>query len=83
MPEIEEGIIEIKAAARDPGARAKIAVASHDQRVDPIGTCIGMRGSRVNAVTTELGERIDIVVWNADPAQFVVGALSPPRFVRS
>ena len=83
VPEIEEGIIEIKAAARDPGARAKIAVASHDQRVDPIGTCIGMRGSRVNAVTTELsGERIDIVVWNADPAQFVVGALEPAK-VRS
>ena len=83
VPEIEEGIIEIKAAARDPGARAKIAVTSHDQRVDPIGTRIGMRGSRVNAVTAELsGERIDIVVWNADPAQFVVGALEPAK-VRS
>ena len=83
VPEIEEGIIEIKAAARDPGARAKIAVTSHDQRVDPIGTCIGMRGSRVNAVTAELsGERVDIVVWNADPAQFVVGALEPAK-VRS
>ena len=80
VPEIEEGVIEIKAAARDPGMRAKIAVMSHDQRVDPIGTCIGMRGSRVNAVTTELsGERIDIVVWNADPAQFVVGALEPAK----
>lgn len=83
VPEIEEGIIEIKAAARDPGARAKIAVTSHDRRVDPIGTCIGMRGSRVNAVTSELsGERIDIVVWNEDPAQFVVGALEPAK-VRS
>ncbi len=83
VPEIEEGIIEIKAAARDPGMRAKIAVVSHDRRVDPIGTCIGMRGSRVNAVTTELsGERIDIVVWNSDPAQFVVGALEPAK-VRS
>ena len=83
VPEIEEGIIEIKAAARDPGARAKIAVMSHDQRVDPIGTCIGMRGSRVNAVTAELsGERVDIVIWNADPAQFVVGALEPAK-VRS
>lgn len=83
VPEIEEGIIEIKAAARDPGARAKVAVTSHDQRVDPIGTCIGMRGSRVNAVTSELsGERIDIVVWNEDPAQFVVGALEPAK-VRS
>lgn len=80
VPEIEEGIIEIKAAARDPGLRAKIAVTSHDRRVDPIGTCIGMRGSRVNAVTTELsGERIDIVVWNEDPAQFVVGALEPAK----
>ena len=76
VPEIEEGIIEIKAAARDPGMRAKIAVTSHDARVDPIGTCIGMRGSRVSADTTELsGERIDIVIWNADQAQFVVGAL--------
>lgn len=83
VPEIEEGIIEIKAAARDPGMRAKIAVTSHDARVDPIGTCIGMRGSRVSAVTTELsGERIDIVIWNADPAQFVVGALEPAK-VRS
>ena len=63
--------------------RAKIAVTSHDARVDPIGTCIGMRGSRVSAVTTELsGERIDIVIWNADPAQFVVGALEPAK-VRS
>lgn len=80
VPEIEEGIIEIKAAARDPGLRAKIAVTSHDRRVDPIGTCIGMRGSRVNAVTTELsGERIDIVVWSEDPAQFVVGALEPAK----
>ena len=80
VPEIEEGIIEIKAAARDPGLRAKIAVTSHDRRVDPIGTCIGMRGSRVNAVTAELsGERIDIVVWSEDPAQFVVGALEPAK----
>ena len=83
VPEIEEGIIEIKACARDAGLRAKIAVRSNDHRVDPIGTCIGMRGSRVNAVTTELsGERIDIVVWNEDPAQFVVGALEPAK-VRS
>lgn len=80
VPEIEEGIIEIKAAARDPGLRAKIAVTSHDRRVDPLGTCIGMRGSRVNAVTSELsGERIDIVVWSEDPAQFVVGALEPAK----
>ena len=80
VPEIEEGIIEIKAAARDPGLRAKIAVTSHDRRVDPIGTCIGMRGSRVKAVTSEpSGERIDIVVWSEDPAQFVVGALEPAK----
>jgi N utilization substance protein A len=78
VPEIEDGIIEIKAAARDPGIRAKIAVKSNDPRVDPQGTCIGMRGSRVTAVTNELaGERVDIVLWSPDPAQFVIGALSP------
>ncbi|MDK2125385.1 transcription termination factor NusA [Parachitinimonas caeni] len=78
VPEIEEGVIEIKAAARDPGMRAKIAVKSNDPRVDPQGTCIGMRGTRVQAVTGELaGERVDIVLWSADPAQFVIGALSP------
>ena len=83
VPEIEEGLLEIKSAARDPGVRAKIAVHSKDARVDPIGTCVGMRGSRVNAVTNELGgERIDIVLWNEDPAQFVVGALEPAK-VRS
>ncbi|GLR15109.1 transcription termination factor NusA [Chitinimonas viridis] len=78
VPEIEEGLIEIRGAARDPGARAKIAVKSNDPRVDPQGTCIGMRGSRVQAVTGELaGERVDIVLWSADPAQFVLGALAP------
>lgn len=78
VPEIEDGMLEIKAAARDPGVRAKIAVKSNDQRIDPIGTCVGMRGSRVQAVTNELGgERVDIVLWSADPAQLVVGALSP------
>jgi N utilization substance protein A len=78
VPEIDEGLLEIKAAARDPGARAKIAVKSNDQRIDPIGTCVGVRGSRVQAVTSELaGERIDIVLWSADPAQFVIGALAP------
>ena len=78
VPEIEEGLLEIKAAARDPGARAKIAVKSNDQRIDPIGTCVGMRGSRVQAVTSELaGERVDIVLWSADPAQFVINALAP------
>jgi N utilization substance protein A len=78
VPEIEEGLLEIKAAARDPGVRAKIAVKSNDQRLDPIGTCVGMRGSRVQAVTQELaGERVDIILWSMDPAQFVIGALQP------
>ncbi len=78
VPEVEEGIVEIKAAARDPGIRAKIAVKSNDPRVDPQGTCIGVRGTRVTAVTNELnGERVDIVLWSADPAQFVINALSP------
>src|SRR5439155_5056309 len=78
VPEIEEGLIEIKAAARDPGVRAKIAVKSNDPRLDPQGTCIGMRGSRVTAVTNELaGERVDIVLYSDDPAKFVVNALSP------
>ncbi|MDN3544459.1 MAG: transcription termination factor NusA [Roseateles asaccharophilus] len=78
VPEIEQGLLEIKSCARDPGSRAKIAVLSHDKRVDPIGTCVGVRGSRVNAVTNELaGERVDIVLWSEDPAQFVIGALAP------
>ena len=78
VPEIYDGIVEVKAVARDPGSRAKIAVKSHDKRVDPIGTCVGVRGSRVNAVTNELaGERVDIVLWSEDPAQFVIGALAP------
>jgi N utilization substance protein A len=78
VPELEDGMLEIKAAARDPGSRAKIAVKSNDARIDPIGTCVGMRGSRVQAVTSELaGERIDIILWNADAAQFVINALAP------
>ena len=78
VPELEDGLLEIKSAARDPGSRAKIAVKSNDPRVDPIGTCVGMRGSRVQAVTSELGgERIDIILWSADPAQFVINALAP------
>ena len=78
VPEIEQGLLEIKSCARDAGSRAKIAVVSHDRRVDPIGTCVGVRGSRVNAVTNELaGERVDIVLWSEDPAQFVIGALAP------
>jgi N utilization substance protein A len=78
VPEIEQGLLEIKSCARDAGSRAKIAVVSHDKRVDPIGTCVGVRGSRVTAVTNELaGERVDIVLWSEDPAQFVIGALAP------
>ncbi len=78
VPEIEEKLLEIKSAARDPGVRAKIAVHTNDRRIDPIGTCVGMRGSRVQAVTQELaGERVDIVLWSADPATFVIGALAP------
>jgi len=78
VPEIEEKLLEIKSAARDPGIRAKIAVHTTDRRIDPIGTCVGMRGSRVQAVTQELsGERVDIVLWSADPATFVIGALAP------
>jgi len=78
VPEIEQGLLEIKAAARDPGVRAKIAVFTKDRRIDPIGTCVGVRGSRVQAVTGELaGERVDIVLWSEDPAQFVIGALAP------
>lgn len=78
VPEVEQGLLEIKSCARDPGSRAKIAVLSHDKRIDPIGTCVGVRGSRVNAVSNELsGEKVDIVLWSDDPAQFVIGALAP------
>ena len=82
VPEIEQGLLDIKKCARDPGSRAKIAVVSHDKRIDPIGTCVGVRGSRVNGVTNELaGERVDIVLWSEDPAQFVIGALAPANVV--
>jgi transcription termination/antitermination protein NusA len=78
VPEIEQGLLVIKNCARDPGSRAKIAVHTVDKRIDPIGTCVGVRGSRVNGVTNELaGERVDIVLWSEDPAQFVIGALAP------
>ena len=78
VPEIEEGLLEIMAAARDPGLRSKIAVKANDQRLDPVGTCVGMRGSRVQAVTSELaGERVDIVLWSIEPAQFVINAMAP------
>ncbi len=78
VPEVGQGLVEIMACARDPGDRAKIAVRAHDHRTDPIGACIGMRGSRVQAVTNELnGERVDIVLWNDNPAQFVINAMAP------
>ncbi|MHB0926679.1 MAG: transcription termination factor NusA [Gallionellaceae bacterium] len=78
VPEIEENLLEIVSAARDPGSRAKIAVQSHDPRIDPIGTCVGMRGSRVQGVTNELaGERVDIILWAEDPATYVINALAP------
>ena len=78
VPEIGEEVIEIKAAARDPGSRAKIAVKTNDKRIDPVGACVGMRGARVQAVSTELGgERIDIVLWDENPAQFVINAMAP------
>ena len=78
VPEIGEGLIEIINASRDPGSRAKIAVKSNDNRIDPVGACVGMRGSRVQAVSNELaGERIDIVLWDENPAQYVINAMSP------
>lgn len=78
VPEIGEEVLEIKAAARDPGSRAKIAVKSNDKRIDPVGACVGMRGARVQAVSSELGgERIDIVLWDDNPAQFVINAMAP------
>ncbi len=82
VPEIGEGLIEIKGAAREPGARAKIAVRSRDPRLDPIGACIGMRGSRVQAVSNELnGERIDIILWDENDAQFVINAMAPADII--
>src|SRR5262250_2203928 len=83
VPEIYDGIVEIKAVARDPGSRAKIAVISRDSSVDPVGACVGMRGSRVQAVVNELqGEKIDIIPWTADPANFVVNALAPAEVAK-
>lgn len=83
VPEIAEGIVEIKAAVREPGSRAKIAVLSHDVDVDPVGACVGMRGSRVQNVVTELrGERIDIIPWTHDPARFACAALAPAEVSR-
>jgi len=83
VPEIYDGIIEIKSVARDPGSRAKIAVLSHDSSLDPVGPCIGMRGSRVQAVVGELqGEKIDIIQWSHDPATFIVNALAPAEVAK-
>ena len=78
VPEISDWLIEIKCAARDPGLRAKIAVQAMESRIDPVGACVGMRGSRVQAVTNELaGERVDIIMWDEDPARFAINALAP------
>src|SRR6186713_2106431 len=83
VPEIYDGIIEIKAAARDPGSRAKIGVLSHDSSIDPVGACVGMRGSRVQAVVGELqGEKIDIIPWSQDAASFIVNALQPAEVAK-
>jgi transcription termination/antitermination protein NusA len=83
VPEIYDGIIEIRAVARDPGSRAKIAVLSNDSGIDPVGACVGMRGSRVQAVVAELqGEKIDIIPWSVDPATFVVNALAPAEVAK-
>jgi transcription termination/antitermination protein NusA len=83
VPEIYDGIIEIRAVARDPGSRAKIAVISNDHGIDPVGACVGMRGSRVQAVVAELqGEKIDIIPWSQDPATFVVNALAPAEVAK-
>jgi N utilization substance protein A len=83
VPEIYDGIIEIKAVARDPGSRAKMGVISYDSSIDPVGACVGMRGSRVQAVVGELqGEKIDIIPWNQDPATFLVNALQPAEVAK-
>jgi len=82
VPEIGAGLIEIKGAARDPGLRAKIGVKSNDARIDPVGACVGMRGSRVQAVSNELaGERVDIILWDENPAQYVINAMSPAEVI--
>jgi N utilization substance protein A len=82
VPEIEDGLLEIKTCARDPGLRAKIAVKTNDPRIDPVGTCVGLRGSRVTAVRNEISnEQIDIIIWASDPAQFVIAALQPAEAV--
>src|SRR5208283_4685142 len=83
VPEIYDGVIEVKSVARDPGSRAKIAVISRDTSIDPVGACVGMRGSRVQAVVNELqGEKIDIIPWSPDAATFIVNALQPAEVVK-
>ncbi|GIX16429.1 MAG: transcription termination/antitermination protein NusA [Rhodothalassiaceae bacterium] len=83
VPEVYEGVVEIKAVARDPGSRAKIAVLSHDPSIDPVGACVGMRGSRVQAVVNELhGEKIDIIPYDPDPASFIISALAPAEVTK-
>src|SRR6201985_3362969 len=83
VPEIYDGVIEVRAVARDPGSRAKIAVISRDSSIDPVGACVGMRGSRVQAVVNELqGEKIDIIPWSNDPATFIVNALQPAEVAK-
>ena len=83
MPEIYDGIVEIKSVARDPGSRAKIAVISKDTSIDPVGACVGMRGARVQAVVDELqGEKVDIIQWNPDAATFIVNALAPAEVTK-
>ena len=83
VPEIYDGVIEIKGVARDPGSRAKIAVYTPDPSLDPVGACVGMRGSRVQAVVNELqGEKVDIIPWSSNPATFVVNALAPAEVMK-
>ena len=80
VPEINEGIVEIKAIARDPGIRSKIAVVSHSEAIDPVGACVGQRGNRINTITSELsGEKIDVILWSDDPKTFLINALSPSK----
>lgn len=83
VPEIKQGIVEIKSIAREPGQRTKIAIASTDQNVDPVGACVGMRGARVNAIVAELGgEKIDIILWSEDPLEYISKALSPAKVLK-
>ena len=82
VPEVAEELMDIVNIVRDPGSRAKVAVKSNDKRIDPIGACVGMRGSRIQAITSELqGERIDIVLWDDDPAQYVINSIAPAEVI--